>query len=150
MPRGGLHGTTLFPKNYKVDSPFLDQFCELLTKDDQVIPTKALHTEYLAFIETLDLDVILQNLAVAQRRFAKCFASKARDNGWQYNSHGSRGYFVKITRPGRKKVPFKRGSFIKHLTEYLHTPCSSRKVYICRVFISKTKRFGAIALKTIN
>ena len=119
MPRHrGLDGTTLFPKNRKVESPFLDKFCELLQPHDKHISTSELYKEYVAFIKTLDLDTHLTNLTASIKRFAKSFASKALKNGWQYNTHKVRGYFVSISRTKRREAPSKGRYLREKLIKY--------------------------------
>jgi hypothetical protein len=151
MPRHrGLEGTTLFPKKHKVESPFLNQFCELVEVSLQLITTRELHRHYLSYIQTLDLDLKLRTLGESYRRFALCFASRARQNGWQYTSHNSRGYFLKVQRVHRAKSSISSESMQGQLTNYLGTPWDMRNLYFRRTFISRTKGYGAIATQDIT
>jgi len=140
-----LRNTSLFPKNNRTITPFLEQFCLLISTSDQITSCEDLFRAYIAFLQSKTTDHILLSLGMGKRRFLLALKKKAAIHGWKENSNGKRGYYVKITRHLRTTPVQDAGTMDECILTFLQQNIESRIQLVQRLFISQCKGFGAIA-----
>jgi hypothetical protein len=104
MPRHQkLRGTSAYPRDFKVDLPYLEDFCSSVEPSDTVVSTKSLHDMYSQFVASETTNVCERRIAGSIKRFAIQFCKVARTHKYRASTTGQRGYFVAVRRSSRTR-----------------------------------------------
>ena len=133
--------------------PYLQEFFDFLSPSDTLITTRDVFTEYAAFLATKSTDKQTINAGSSFARFARQFKSLALSRGFVYlQLYGQRGFKAQIN--GRKTRIHNSNRPIRFCsrpgndaaTSFARNYLQTKEKYFSRLFISKDKGFGAIAV----
>lgn len=156
MPRNKLlSGTLIFPRDIKVNVPFLKEFMEqVLRPSDFFTATTDIFAEYIAFLAKQSSDQQTLQAGHSFLRFSRQFNTLAIRNRWPHVHHcGQRGYRLSIckatTRASRPRPDQDLVRKPLTLNEEVQAFLKSDQRRFTRIFISKQKGFGAISKHNI-
>lgn len=141
-----LRNTSLCPKSNRTITPFLEHFCLLISTSNHVTSCEDLFRDYVAFLQSKTRDQILLSLGRGKRRFFLALKKKALMYGWKENSHGKRGYYVKLARAPRSATGSDENIMDEQIFRFLRKNMESHDQLVQRIFISQSKGFGAMAM----
>lgn len=144
MPRNRrLRGTCIFPRDLKVDIPYIEEFSQFISPSDTLLPTRELFINYSAYLckKTKDRQTIEAGSSFV--RFSRQLRSLASQKNWEYcHTNTRRGYKVQIKMLRTRQV---KQSQVPNLYHKINIFQNSSHKYFSRMFISKEKGHGAIS-----
>ena len=152
MPRNkALRSSCLFPKDLKVNVPYIEEFGNLILAAKEILSTRDIYIEYCSFLAAKTAETQSRGAGASFIRFARDFKTLAIAKGWHHcTTDRFRGYRVQIYRVNTRKDFGHVNTNQTNEDQINAFLAKTDGAPFRRLFISKEKSYGAVSIETIG